>query len=641
MEINLEIFYGEDENAKVTHLDQIFRVFQTQVAKKESLKTSRLHFKAFARVLSDDFKKSPDLSFCALRNMHIIIKNAEEQVRQEIIEENPLDVFLITCCKIFAWEMRRLSKIYSLYYESILQNENSPCGSNELIKSRSNESEAEKTMRKNNQFEQTLGKRNVLGLIPDNCNNILKDQPNQTLINTKPTFSKDSREAKVLRTINMNLVKQTRTFTLIVLIIREYFSFFNDFDAKQVNDFQNYFKTLGMTEHFVRCLDYEDPTLLRAVILLLTEIANEEIVLSLIEKGLLTRITRFVNNKDCQFAINLVFEVLKYQKAREKLTLSFLKEIVAGLEKGNIANSLAILNLLSVEKEIQSILLELEVPNHLINVALACFRKDDKKDGKKLLWNVLINLATHKGAVDKFLSHPLFSAFFDHVVNKGTESCFKFLENVLWFSDDFEAKKKFGKYAQFFLEFLEKTEETDNIRIAASISILGEIYQEKERKPITLMMKIVKKPYIHFQTYISVFGFLNKALYSMPNCCDLVNTHVAEYSLKHFFTQEKKIEAESSFQFLFFVYNLMVIRKFRVDVNEFCNYVDSFEFVNVRLIALVMNCFDAFLSLALWNKENTTSIFKKKTDFFRKLLQRINQNADIVRYQESQALHYR
>ena len=155
------------------------------------------------------------------------------------------------------------------------------------------------------------------------------------------------------------------------------------------------------------------------------------------------------------------------------------------------------------------------------------------------------------------------------------------------------------------------------------------------------MMKILKKSNIHFQTYIAVFGFLNKALYSMPNCNDLVNSHVAEYSLKHFFLPNRKMESEGSFQFLFFVHNLIIIRKFKIDINEFLIYVDSFDVINIRLIALVMNCFDAFLSLALWNKENTSSLFKKKIECFRKLIQKINNGMIESRYQENDKIQFR
>lgn len=637
----MEIFYGEDEQGKIAHLDQIFKIFQTQIAKQEILTTSRIHFKAFARVLSDDYKKSPELTLFSLRNMHIILKNAETVVRQEIIEENPVDVFLITVSKVFSWETRRLTRVYARYCDSILQNENIANTNTDVSKIKSNEGLSEGNIQKKNAGKANAEKgKDVLGSVVDSKANTLKDKSARDNSGSGPalqgkSIAKDSKEQKILRTMNMNLLKQTKIYTLIVLIIKEYFGFIRELDESQVEEFQNYFTTIGMTEHLVRCLDYEDPVLLKSVILLLTEINNEKIVMSLIEKGILTRIARFINNKDTTYVINLIFEILKFSKAREKLTLSFLKEVVGGLEKGNIANSLAVLNLLSLEKEIQDPLLELEVHNQLMNVALACFKKDDKKDGKKLLWNVLINLSTQKKFVGKFLRHPSLGCFFENLVQKQSESCFKFLENLFWFSDDVLAKQQFSNYAGFLMEFLENTDDdSDNIRIPAAINILGDVYTGKERKPITILMKLVKRPQVHFQTYIALFGFLNKALYAMPNCHDLVNAHVAEYSLKHFFLPNRKTENEGSFQFLFFLHNLVVLRKVKIDLGEFLGYVDSFDFINVRLIALVLNCFDAFLSLALWNKENTSLIFKKKIECFRKLLQKINQGVGSNRYHQ-------
>ena len=155
------------------------------------------------------------------------------------------------------------------------------------------------------------------------------------------------------------------------------------------------------------------------------------------------------------------------------------------------------------------------------------------------------------------------------------------------------------------------------------------------------MMKLIKRPGVNFQTFVAVFDFLNRALHCMPNCPDLVNAHVAEYSLKHFFTQDRKLDDESRFQFLFFVHNLVALRRQKIDLNELMDYIDRFEVVNARLIALVLNCFDAILSVSLWHKENTGVVFKLKADCFQSLIQKASGENALGRFRAEGGLAFR
>lgn len=45
------------------------------------------------------------------------------------------------------------------------------------------------------------------------------------------------------------------------------------------------------------------------------------------------------------------------------------------------------------------------LPEKIFEVTKACMRKDPKKEGRKLLWNLIINLATNKKYADAFVSH--------------------------------------------------------------------------------------------------------------------------------------------------------------------------------------------------------------------------------------------
>lgn len=65
-----------------------------------------MSFKAFVRVLTDDYKASPDLTLLALKNIHIILKNGTLESKTEIISESPYDVFMMASTKIFSWESR-------------------------------------------------------------------------------------------------------------------------------------------------------------------------------------------------------------------------------------------------------------------------------------------------------------------------------------------------------------------------------------------------------------------------------------------------------------------------------------------------------------------------------------------------------
>ena len=154
---------------------------------------------------------------------------------------------------------------------------------------------------------------------------------------------------------------------------------------------------------------------------------------------------------------------------------------------------------------------------------------------------------------------------------------------------------------------------------------------------ITIMMKIVKKGPIHPLIFIALFNFLNKALFSLPASPDLVNGHVADYALKRFFKPDRGLEVEGRFQFLFFVINIMVIQRIKIDFSEFLAYVESFEFVNLRFASAVMNSFDAFLVLALWSKDNPALIFKKKMDYFHIILQKMNSGA--IAYSEQNSVN--
>ncbi len=60
--INIEVFYGEDENQKIIMVNQIFGQFYSAYENGQLVQIDKLLFKALMRILNDDFKKSIDLT---------------------------------------------------------------------------------------------------------------------------------------------------------------------------------------------------------------------------------------------------------------------------------------------------------------------------------------------------------------------------------------------------------------------------------------------------------------------------------------------------------------------------------------------------------------------------------------------------
>lgn len=121
MENKLEIFYGEDDTQKLNFMNQVFQELLFTFKHNKAPVIDPLLFKALNRVLSDDFKRNPDLVLIALKNVHLILKNLSLQKKLELVQENQIDGFQWTALKIFVWEFKRLRRIYEKFRELQLQ----------------------------------------------------------------------------------------------------------------------------------------------------------------------------------------------------------------------------------------------------------------------------------------------------------------------------------------------------------------------------------------------------------------------------------------------------------------------------------------------------------------------------------------
>ncbi len=69
--------------------------------------------------------------------------------------------------------------------------------------------------------------------------------------------------------------------------------------------------------------------------------------------------------------------------------------------------------------------------------------------------------------------------FLDFAISYNDYTCFKFIENGFWFSDEIECQKGYAKNAQLLIDYIENKHQNLNITIvSAAINILGVIYYE-------------------------------------------------------------------------------------------------------------------------------------------------------------------
>ena len=613
MNLNLEIFYGEDENKKMNHIQSLFQEIYQKVQLGENISFGNMNFKTLVRVLTDDYKKSPDLTLVTLKLIHIILSHSSREDRVHIVDESPVEVFMVTASKIFGWESRRSGRIFGRFRD--------------LFKSGNNSIELGSKDRTNKRTQgSSLNSLEYFG--KENKSNASRDESKEFGSSVNGSLnSKLARNDKVVRTMNINLMKQSRTMAMMVMILREYFSIMSEPEINKETDFKNYFVNIGITQHLVRCLDHEDSILLKVVILLLTDIVDSRIADDLLSKKLLPRLVRLINSKDCPYVASFCRELLKWPISTTIDPTSFLEEVIKGFEKGNISQSLTILNILSYDPRMREMIINLDIHVYLLGIAITCFKQDDKGDGKRPMWNLLINLSISPVFVDKVLRFQSFGLFFDFFLRTKSIPCLRLLDNLLWFCQSPDLKTKYYGYSESFVELLEQTGEPEHLLLSGVVNVLSEIYSGKERKPITLMMKLLKRGNPHPMLFLSVFNFLNKSLYALPHSNELVSASVSDYALKHFFKPQPGIEPEIQTQFLIFISNLMITKGSSVDMLSLTAYIDNIEIVSLRLGTLVLNLFDIYLLISKLSNENTQSIISRKREFFSRFLQKMNQTS--------------
>lgn len=556
MQANLEVFYGENIQQKI---DLCAREFQRLYADSQNnlqCKVDPIFYKALNRVLNDDYKQNPELVRQVLKCIHVIMKNTAESQKLNLISESSIDEFLWTSSKIFVWEFKRLDRIYKRLTE-------------------------------------------------------LGPEPSEST-------------SKTIKAMNMNIQKQCKIFTLTIIVYAEYWSFLESLEFElsitKKKEFKDNLINFNMLGHLVRFFDYEDQTLLKSITNFLIEVLDERIAVELINKGILQRLYRFLHSNQLPEVYMLVNKLFISAKCRAKLPdhKFFIKGIVLALERNQIANALVTLNLLSLDKPLTPILKEYELDLYLLNLVSVFFKKEDNIiEKKRVLWNLLINLSTTAEFANSFLRYKHFKIIMEFLFRTNSETAFKFIDNTFYFCNDDELKASYGQYTEPLLEYLESSDSNNVVSVSSCLNALSEIYNIKERKAITHMMKLLKKQNTHPNIFISSFYFLNKALYEPHMHKDLISNAVVEHVTSKFIEAPIVLEDEVRFQLLFFLYNLNRTRaNSKVTYEKFLKLIDGFESVNIRLLGLVLNVFDLYIASFIHDGRDVEEVRNKKIEFF-------------------------
>lgn len=565
MQTNIEVFYGDNLEQKIALCQTEFQKHYLDLQNETSAQIDPIFYKALNRVLNDDYKKNPELVRQVLKNIHILFMNSTDEQKLELINENSIDGFLWTTSKILVWEFKRIDRIYARYL----------------------------------------------------------------------ALKNDSKEksSKVIKAMNLNIQKQSKIFVLIFMIYVEYWSFLEGFEFENSDEkkkeFRDHLLNFNIINHLVKFYDYEDHNLLKTITSFLLEICNEQIAMELINRKILFRIYRFIHSQQLPSAYSLLNKLFSYEECRKKLSENkfFVKGIVLALERNQIANSLVLLNLISLTPEISHLLIEYELEIYLLNLISVFFKKDDAIiEKKKVLWNLLINISTITDFANSFLKFKNFKIVFEFLIRTNSEVAFKFIENVFYFSNDYELKAKYGEYTEPLLSYLEGCDPANYIAITSCLTILSDIYNIKERKAITYMMKILKRQNTHPNIFIASFQFLNKTLYSPNLHRELLSNSVIEYVINKFIESPIVLEDEVKFQLLFFIYNLNQVKNNRIPYETFLSILEGFENVNIRFLGLVLNIFDLYIANYIQLGQEIEDIRNRKIEFFTETIICLNEN---------------
>jgi hypothetical protein len=413
MEINLEIFYDRDDDKKIVALKHVLENLQMQ--EEEVTHLSRLFLKCIFRVLRDDYRNNMDLTRTALKTLLYLFKNGERILVQEneqsllgdIIQENPLEQFLLLAKRIFSWEFKRLSKTVTRSQKD------------QLV-----ETEIQT-------YNLTLAKQaQIFSLLIL----VMKEY-----MDLKPSsFHTEEDDLHQRENDTHHLIER-------VALIDEH----------------------GIIESLLKCMDHSDITLNRTVTSFLKDYMSPPLAKRLVELHLFLRLAPCLQEKSFDHRYHLMIQwlssegvLVSFKDQDAQLLVSHLRD---GLIKGHKESVLIMLNFLSVDEDFRSLLVEAKIQLYLLSLSLQFLKKPDKVVlQKKVLWNLLINMSLNKDFSLHLIKTDKLGNFFDKFLSNPQKwlCILKFLENLFHFASrdpGFVVPSTLAHYVEDIIQLLENS----------------------------------------------------------------------------------------------------------------------------------------------------------------------------------------
>lgn len=381
MEVELEIFYEDNEDKKILVLEETLTRLNNELKDLKEPRVAGMFVKCVFRVLRDSFRNNMDLTRASLKMLLFLLARGEELLSQEtetellyeIVKENPLDQVVILAQRVFRWEFKRLAKTV------------------------------------------------------ENFNNL--ESSNET-------------SSQEVQSLNLVLAKQAQILTLLVLVLDKYVRC-ADPDVENVDEAYSLkvqsIAQSDLPECLLKCLDHSDPGLVSTTCLFLRDILSPQLATRIVKLDLFLRLSPCFKKKSASaeylllarlLTIDEVFAAMKPEQPLKLVTM-----LLKGLVKGHKESVLILLNLISADAYFRDLLVQREVELYLLSLSLQFLKKSPETVvKKKVLWNLLINMAVHPTFAYKVLHSDKLAPFFDFYLSSKAICCLKFLENVFHFA---------------------------------------------------------------------------------------------------------------------------------------------------------------------------------------------------------------
>jgi hypothetical protein len=456
---------------------------------------------------------------------------------------------------------------------------------------------------------------------------------------------RDSPSESEIQSFNLALAKQAQIFSLLVLVIKEYFdlgpsNYLISEEDEEIHQQDNeaHFRAVLLDEHdivesLVKCLDHSDLPLNQTVTLFLKEQMSKELGKRLAHLHLFLRLAPCLQENKFDHRYKLLIQWLSTEGVLEAFKEMdpelLVTHLMDGLVKGHKESVLVMLNFLSVDPFYRELLVERKLEMFLLSLTLQFLKKSESVVlKKKVLWNLLINMSINKDFSMKLIKTDKLSSLFDKFLSNPSKwiCILKFLENLFHFSardPSFEMPKTLAHYGEDIIQLLEesfRSNESQCYSVISSSMVLLSVFRPS---PDEGLLSICRHYLLHSQdsafsdpepdslpnVQIATLIFLNRVCFmnieSFPHSAfDLVISVVMD-SLK----SEQEQDDETLFQILQFLTNFLLLltsspqdnEHFKILRNSFeeefslnvvSEFLRLFQTKSLRFLCLAMRFFD-------------------------------------------------